>query len=80
MKSTPSGVSKRVVRSKQMRERCERTSERKSEWPSTIRVYYLIIRLTLAHGFSQSILQCMFILYDHTEENGECDEMKNVGC
>ena len=29
-----------------MSERCERTSERMSKWPSTLRDYFLIIQLT----------------------------------
>merc|ERR1711989_93795 len=34
---------KRAVRSKQMSERCERTSERRSEWPSTLVVDFIVI-------------------------------------
>ena len=36
-----------AVQNKQMSERCKRTSERMNEWPSTLRVYSLLIRLTV---------------------------------
>ena len=38
-----SALAKRAVRSKQMSERCERMSERWSEWPSTLRVDFIVI-------------------------------------
>ena len=34
-------LAKRVVRSKQISEQCERTSERTSEWPSTLLVVFM---------------------------------------
>ena len=44
---------KQAVRSKQMSERCERTSERTSEWPKTLCVYSLIIRLIVRYQASR---------------------------
>ena len=38
-----SARAKRAVRSKRKRERCKRTSERRSEWPSTLRVDFVVI-------------------------------------
>ena len=37
----------RAVRSKRMSEWCERTSERRSEWPSTLRVDFIVIQPTV---------------------------------
>ena len=42
-----SARAKRAVRSKRMSERCERTSERTSEWPSTLRVHFIVILPTV---------------------------------
>ena len=46
-----SARAKRAVRSKLMSEGCERTSERMSEWPSTLRVDSLVI-LPTVHRFA----------------------------
>ena len=45
-----SARAKRPVRSKRMSERCERTSERTSEWPKTLRVVFVSF-LPRAHRY-----------------------------
>ena len=51
-----SARAKRAVRSKRMSERCERTSERRSEWPSALRVEFIVILPTVRGGMAKQFL------------------------
>ena len=42
-----SARTERAVRSKRMSERCERTSEQTSEWPSTLRIDFIVFQPTV---------------------------------
>ena len=44
-----SAQTKRAVRSKRMSERCKWTSERRGEWPSTLRVDFIVILPTVRY-------------------------------
>ena len=51
---------KRAVQRKRMRERCERTSERTSEWPSALRIDFIFILATGEH-LCVSVCVIMFV-------------------
>ena len=53
-------VQNSTVRSKRVNERCERTSERRSEWPSTLRVDFYIFS---SHSGLPSRLIYIFLLH-----------------
>ena len=50
-----SAQAKRAVRSKRMSEQCEQTSKRRSEWPSTLCVNFVVILPTVPGWIQQTI-------------------------
>ena len=59
-----SARAKRPVRSKRMSERCERTSERTSEWPSTLRVDFVSFQ-PRAHRFETFFVSVVERVFHH---------------